>query len=172
MSSADYNVGTMRHVGATTLLSLGFLAAACAPPGGTAPGAAGAGETVALTVEPVKDWRDLRLEGSTDLPDGAVLSYSVIHALASELPPSEWPAKNLMSDGTAVVQDGRYRAELNATYWPAGAVRVRVQFPVAPQPAAIGTRYGEFGERLTGDNVTSLGGSQVVTVEQALDWTR
>ena len=57
------------------------------------------GETVVLTVEHRSRWRELRIEGTTDLPDGAVVSYHVAHALADELPRNEWPAQNLIVDG-------------------------------------------------------------------------
>ena len=136
--------------------------------------AAGSGgtETVLLAVGHQTRWRDLRIEGETDLPDGAVVTWQVTHALANELPRGEWPAQNLLSDGTAVVQDGVYWTRLNTTYWTPGRVDVRVQFPVAPQPDPVRLRYGEFGEHLTGENVTSLGGSRVVTAEHAFDWTR
>ncbi len=146
----------------------------CAPTigGGDPSGGSSSGETVALAVNHRSRWRDLRIDGTTDLPDGAVVSYHVTHALAEELPPSEWPAQNLIDDGTAVVQASQYWTRLNTTYWPAGAVRVQVQFPVAPQPAAVRERYGEFGEHLTGDNVTILGASRVVTVEHTFEWTR
>ena len=140
---------------------------------GAGPGnASSGGVTVALSVDHRSRWRELRLEGTTDLPDGAVVSYHVTHALGEELPPSEWPAQNLIADGTAVVQESQYWSRLNTTYWPAGAVRVQVQFPVVPQPAAVRARYGAFGEHLTGDNVTILGGSKVVTAEHTLEWTR
>jgi len=152
------------------VLGTAALGTGCGPAG--APLVGGGSETVALTVEPVARWRELRLEGTTDLPDGAVVTYHVTHAVATELPPDEWPAGNLMTDGTAVVQEGRFWAALNTTYWPAGAVQVRVQFPVAPQPETVRTRYGDFGEQLTGDNVVALGGSNVVTAEQTIEWTR
>jgi hypothetical protein len=96
-------------------------------------------EPVALSISHESRWRELRVEGTTDLPDGAVLSY---------------------------------RARLNTTYWPKGSVQVEVQFPIAPQPLAIRARYGDFGEELTGNNVTVLGASKVVTAEHAFDWTR
>ena len=162
---------------------LGLLAAAalwtgCAPaPAGegveAAPGGPGGGtETVALAVEHRTRWRELWIEGGTDLPDGAVVTWQVTHALGNELPRGEWPAQNLIADGTAVVEDGAYWTRLNTTYWPPGRVDVRVQFPVALQPEPVRLRYGEFGEHLTGGNVTSLGGSRVVTAEHAFDWTR
>ena len=148
--------------------------AGCGPTigGGTGPGNGSAdGETVVLAVEHRGRWRELRIEGTTDLPDGAVVSYHVAHALADELPPSEWPAPNLIADGTAVVQASRYWARFNTTNWPAGDVRVQVQFPIAPQPPTVGSRYGEFGQHLTGENVTTIGASKVVTAEHTLAWT-
>jgi len=129
-------------------------------------------ETVSIEVDHRLRWRELRMEGTTDLPDGAVVSYNITHALAEEVPQNTWPAQNLISDGTAVVQESQYWARLNTTYWPVGDVRVRVQFPVAPQPASVRERYGKFGEHLSGDNVTILGASKVVTLEHTLKWTR
>ena len=125
-----------------------------------------------LAVAPTTAWRELRIDGTTDLPDGAVLSYRVTHALANELPPSEWPAQTLMADGTAVVLGGEYGARLNTTYWPAGRVLVEVQFPVAAQPPDIADRYGAFGEKLTGDNVTALGSSKIAAATHTFEWTR
>lgn len=158
-----------------------FLAAAapwggCAPvpagEGADAPAAGGNGgaETVTLAVAHETRWRELRIEGATDLPDGAVVTWQITHALADAAPRSEWPAPNLIADGAAVVQDGVYWTRLNTTYWPPGRVEVRAQFPVAPQPDAVRRRYGRFGEHLAGDNVVSLGGSRIVTAEHAFDW--
>ncbi len=149
--------------------------AACASPATTdEPAAAGTSgtEPVMLAVAPTTTWRELHIDGTTDLPDGAVVSYRVTHALANELPPSEWPAQNLMADGTAVVLEGRYGARLNTTYWPEGSVRVEVQYPVAAQPPDISNRYGAFGEQLTGDNVTAFGASKVATASHTLEWPR
>lgn len=153
---------------------VGWSVAACSEPaadGGASQEPSGA-ESVVLSVAHESRWRELRIEGATDLPDGAVLSYRVTHALTNELPPSEWPSQNLIADGTAVVQGGKYGARLNTTYWPNGSVEVEVQFPIAPQPPAIRERYGDFGEELIGDNITALGLSKVVTAEHAFDWSR
>ncbi len=159
------------------LLAAGALWAGCTPaPAGEgladAPGAGSGTETVALAVGHETRWRQLRIEGETDLPDGAVVTWQVTHALANELPRGDWPAQNLLADGEAVVQDGVYWTRINTTYWTPGRVDVRVQFPVAPQPDPVRLRFGEFGEHLTGENVASLGGSRVVTAEHAFDWTR
>ena len=170
--------------GTGTVAAAVFLVAAGAIWMGCAPSPAGEGiedaavgedrgaEAVMLAVDHETRWRELRIEGATDLPDGAVVSYQITHGLANELPRGDWPAQNLIIDGAAVVQGGVYWARLNTTYWPPGRVDVLVQFPVAPQPEPVRLRYGPFGERLTGDNVSSLGGSRVVTAEHAFDWTR
>lgn len=149
-----------------------WLMAGCTTGSGGPDATAGGTERVVLEVDHDIRWRELRIEGTTDLADGAVLSYRVTHAVTDEVPVDEWPSRNLISDGTAVVQDGRYWARLNTRFWPRGNVRVRVEFPVAPQPDAVRLKYGEFGERLTGDNVIALGSSQVVSVEHAFEWTR
>ena len=168
-------MGHMRRMVIVMAASWALLVGGCAPTIGSDAGSGGGStgeEAVALAVEHRSRWRELRIEGTTDLPDGAVVSYRVTHALADVLPPSEWPAQNLIADGTAVVQESQYWARLNTTYWPAGDVRVQVRFPVAPQPTAVSGRYGAFGEHLTGDNVTILGASKVVTAEHTLEWTR
>lgn len=164
----------MRLVACITF-AWGLGAGGCGPAANNSPAAvdlATEQETVVLEVDHRTRWRDLRLEGTTDLPDGAVVTYILTHALSSELPPSDWPAQNLIADGTAVVQTGRYWAQFNTTYWPPGKVDIQVQFPVAPQPDIVRARYGEFGERLAGQNVRSLGASNVVSTEHSFDWTR
>ena len=86
------------------LLAAGALWAGCTPaPAGEgvadAPGAGSGTETVVLAVGHQTRWRQLRIEGETDLPDGAVVTWQVTHALANELPRGEWPAQNLLADG-------------------------------------------------------------------------
>ena len=170
--------GTGTVAAAVVLVAAGAIWMGCAPsPAGegiedAAVGEDRGAEAVMLAVDHETRWRELRIEGATDLPDGAVVSYQITHGLANELPRGDWPAQNLITDGAAVVQGGVYWARLNTTYWPPGRVDVLVQFPVAPQPEPVRLRYGPFGEHLTGDNVSSLGGSRVVTAKHAFDWTR
>ena len=164
----------MRRAGILMLTTWVLAVGGCGPAtgGDVGPESGSAGETVLLAVDHRSSWRELRIEGTTDLPDGAVVSYHVTHALAEQLPLGEWPAQNLIADGTAVVLKTQYWASLNTTNWPAGAVEVQIQFPIAPQPEAVRARYGAFGEQLTGDNVTTLGASRVVTAEHRFEWTR
>lgn len=151
-------------------------ASGCSPDRDSHPGEVSSpvpdGQPVVLEVDHQTRWRELRIEGSTDLPDGAVVTYVVSHELGNQLPSNEWPAQNLISDGTAVVQAGQYTARVNTTYWSPGKVEIQVQFPVAPQPDSVRTRYGEFGEYLAGPNVTPLGPTNIASTTHSFDWTR
>ena len=153
---------------------LALLAAGCAATGSdSAIGATDTGtEPVLLTVDTRSEWRVLWIEGDTDLPDGALVSYRATHELARSVPTEEWPATNLIDSGRATVQGGQYWARINTLNWPAGDVEVLVQFPVPPQPPDVDTRYGKFGDHLTGENVTDLGGMKAVEVESRFEHRR
>ena len=153
---------------------LALLAMGCAAPGaGTATDPVESGtEPVLLTVEPRSEWRVMWIEGDTDLPDGALVNYRATHELARSAPAEDWPATNLIDSGRATVQGGHYWARVNTLNWPAGEVEVLVQFPLPPQPPEVDAKYGEFGERLTGDNVTDLGGMKAIEVESRYEHTR
>ena len=146
------------------------LGAACGPAGGgeSQPDT----ETVRLEVAHRSEWRQLWIEGSTDLPDGANVNYQIVHELGERAPADEWPAANLISSGRAAVREGQYWARINTFNWPPGAVRVLVQFPLPPQPPEVDARYGPLGEYLAGDNVVALGGTHAVEVEHLFDHRR
>ena len=129
-------------------------------------------EPVALSVGHRSEWRVLWIEGETDLPDGAIVNYTVTHEATAETPSKEWPAANLTESGRATVQDGQFWARVNTLNWPGGQVRVLVQFPLPPQPPEVEARYGSFGERLIGANVTVLDGMKAVEVEHTLEHRR
>ncbi len=129
-------------------------------------------ETVNLNVEHRSEWRQLWIQGSTDLPDGAFLNYSVTHELAETSPPEEWPATNLLESGRATVKDGQFWSTVNTLNWPNGNVRVLVQFPFPPQPPIIESRYGSMGEHLTGKNVITLEGMKAIEVEHQFEHRR
>lgn len=122
-------------------------------------------ESVALTVQHRSAWRVLWVEGKTDLPNRSYVNYRVTHELARKVPANEWPATNLIASGRAAVQDGHYWAKINTLNWPPGQVQILIQFPLPPQPSNIVTRYGEFGEKLEGDNVILLNGTKAIEVE-------
>lgn len=154
--------------GAAVLLLL-LTAAVCTR--GPAPPPAGT-ETVALTVDHRTQRGTLFIEGATDLPDGAELTYTVTHEAANTIPIGEWPAANLLDSGRTVVHDGQYWARITTAGWPSGHVRVLLQFPLPPQPPDVVARYGEFGEKLTGDNVVTEGPIKAVEVEYGFDLKR
>ena len=126
-------------------------------------------ETVALAVDHRSEWRVLWIEGETDLPNGAEVSYRVTHNVARSAPAEEWPAQNMIESGRSSVKDGQYWSRINTLNWPAGEVKIVVQFPLPPQPSEVTSRYGEFGEHLTGDNVTDFGGIKTVEVTHVFE---
>ena len=151
------------------------LGIACGPSGDAGADATPAGtgtETVRLEVQHRSEWRQLWVEGATDLPDGAYVNYQIVHELGARAPSDEWPAGNLVTAGRAAVRDGQYWARINTFNWPPGGVRIVVQFPLPPQPPEVEARYGVFGERLAGDNVVALAGTKAVEVEHAFDHRR
>ncbi|MCY4028266.1 MAG: hypothetical protein OXH75_18375 [Acidobacteria bacterium] len=165
-----------RAFGLATVGALAGAGLACGPSGALdgAPDTSGgaAGETVRLEVTHRSEWRQLWIEGATDLPDGAHVNYQVVHELGERAPADEWPAANLISSGRAAVRDGQYWTRINTFNWPPGAVRVRVQFPLPPQPPEVAARYGALGEHLTGNNIVDLAGTKAVEVEHTFDHRR
>ena len=145
--------------------------ATCGMPGCSAGGEPRA-DPVELTVRHRSEWRVLWLEGETNLPDGAHLNYRVTHEAANSIPVAEWPATNLMDAGRSAVKDGAYWARINTFNWPPGMVRVVVQFPLPPQPPDVVERYGELGERLSGEHVTDVGGTQAIELEHVFEHRR
>lgn len=146
--------------------------AGCGASGDAASDPGSGSEAVRLDIEHRSEWRQLWIEGSTDLPDGAFVDYQVAHEMADTTPAAEWPATNLIESGRATVTEGQFWTRINTFNWPRGGVRVVVQFPVPPQPPEIEARYGSFGERLTGENVVTLAGAKIVEVEHVLDHRR
>jgi len=128
--------------------------------------------TVELNVQHRSEWRELWVEGTTNLPDGAYVDFRVTHELGEMEPADQWPATNLRESGRAAVQQGQYWTRINTFNWPPGNVRVVVQFPLPPQPIEIEARYGIFGEHLEGKNVTSIAGTRTVEVEYRFEHRR
>ena len=153
------------------LLTIG-LAAGCGAAGGAASDPAPGVEAVRLDVEHRSEWRQLWIEGSTDLPDGAYVDYQVAHEMSDTTPAEDWPATNLIESGRAAVTEGQFWTRINTFNWPRGSVRIVVQFPLPPQPAEVEARYGAFGERLAGDNVVTVAGAKIVEVEHVFDHRR
>ncbi|GIT68268.1 MAG: hypothetical protein Ct9H300mP25_17400 [Acidobacteriota bacterium] len=164
-------MGVMRVFSSTVIFVAVAVAVGCSGPEGATIDSDGS-ETVSLSVEHRSEWRQLWIQGATDLPDGAFLNYSVTHELAESSPPDQWPATNLLESGRATVKDGQFWSTINTLNWPNGNVRVLVQFPFPPQPPPIESRYGPMGEHLTGENVTTLAGMKAVEVEHQFEHRR
>jgi len=127
--------------------------------------------TLDLTVS--EEGNSLRVQGTTDLPDGALLTYEVRHEqLAHD---TETPIDMLYTEGTFEVEDGRFGGPIDLSLFDAGPVDVMVAFQMdlpgdQVQPRAIRSRFGEHGELLAGSNVsTNDGGERRVAVVQAVD---
>ena len=134
----------------------------CAPLKDNSEPAAPVGETVSLNLDARFEGDALKIEGATDLPDGALVGYEVSHEMAATVPYDQLPAENMQSRGTAPVASGTYTATVSIKNWPAGNVHVFVCFPTAgfpdaKQPDEVISRYGETGENLTGENVSQEG---------------
>ena len=159
-------IGNPWRAAATVLAVAACGLAACADRGGPP------ADPVELTVRHRSEWRALWLEGETNLPDGAHLNYRVTHEAANTIPVAEWPATNLMDAGRSAVKEGAYWARINTFNWPAGTVRVVVQFPLPPQPPEVIERYGELGERLSGEHVIDVGGTKAIQLEHVFEHRR
>lgn len=173
---ANYNgpMGRSRLLGPALLVILLAIGtnAGCGTSGDAASDPAPGAEAVELSIEHRSEWRQLWIQGTTNLLDGAFVDYQVVHELSDTAPAEQWPATNLIDSGRATVTDGHFWTRINTFNWPRGGVRILVQFPVPPQPAEVEARYGAFGERLTGDNVVTVAGAKVIEVEHVFDHRR
>lgn len=114
---------------------------------------------VQLTFEPVAisldvEWEEdiLVISGETDLVNHAVLTYTV-----RPMAESAAAEGDIYATGIAVVDRGKYVAEMDTTFWPRGQVVVIVRFVVTSegvmQPPEVIARYGKDGQRLKGKYV-------------------
>lgn len=122
------------------------------------------GESVALSLNTGIIGTLLNIQGTTNLPNRAVLLYRV-----SQVAPDP-----IAIDGTVAVLDGRYAAQVDISGLPPGAIEVWIAFqPVfgnnEKQPPEILERYGEMGEYLYGENVMESSGMKRVEVRQTLE---
>lgn len=132
-------------------IALVMLAAACS--GGSDSSTAAPPSDVTLTLAPSARGHILTIAGTTNLPNGVLISYEVTPSDTSQVE---------FADGFAPVTDGRFTAIVDLNHWPAGDVEVWAAFQTVldtthEQPNAVIDRYGALGERLTGPNVTRAG---------------
>ena len=109
-------------------------AAGCGAAGDAVSDASTGTETVRLDVEHRSEWRELWIEGSTDLPDGAFVDYQVAHAMSDTTPAEDWPATNLIESGRATVTEGQFWARINTSTGPAAACASWCSFPCRRSP--------------------------------------
>jgi hypothetical protein len=108
---------------------------------------------VELTLMAELRGQSVTLAGTSNLKDGAVLSYEVEHEL--------FDLKNkAFADGDAIVKAGRYSATVNVAGWPRGTIKVWVGFQtvgVKGQPKWVKDQYGELGQKMEGPVVKVAG---------------
>jgi hypothetical protein len=91
-----------------------------------------------------------RVEGTTTLPDGAVIYYEYWHADDAVTAPDD------AHGGTATVRDGRFAFSTDLSDWPAGRVTRYTAFRVGwgfEQPQDVVALFGSEGEHMSGPQV-------------------
>lgn len=124
-------------------------------------GSAPAAEPVELGIEAEVAGDTLEVEGTANVPDGALVVYAAYHAADPRI----------RARGIAEVTDGRYAATIHIADWPSGKIEVAAHFqmllPGRSQPQAVLARYGPKGERMTGAKVVTGGDGSHVAVASA-----
>jgi hypothetical protein len=121
---------------------------------------------VHITLSPTITGDAITIAGTTDLKDGAVLSWDLEHAQQN---------KNLMADlsehGDTTVKGGRYATTVRISRWPRGNIRVWIGFFsfLKSQPQWARTQYGTQGEKLEGPNVKLQSeGMKTIEIEKTI----
>jgi hypothetical protein len=119
----------------------------------------------------------LKMSGSTNLPDGAILVYEIKHNDVNDPNFLTKQAKKLsegmhdellaesdkrFTEGHIEVRDGLWDVNVDVSNWIRGTVEVWVAFQTiigtkTKQPDEIIEVYGQWGENLTGSQVTQSG---------------
>ena len=122
---------------------------------------------VNLTMEASMEGDALAIEGTADLPDGALVGYEVRH---DRLPwDTETPEWMLFTEGIIEVLDGTFETVVDTSLLDSGRFEVYVAFrPDLPggirQPTPIREQFGEQGEKLHGPNVVLDGNQRSIRV--------
>jgi hypothetical protein len=130
------------------------------------------GATAAIDLQPRAQGSRVVVDGTTDLPDGAGVVVSVIQldgwerdgadGVAPDREASPW-----VIDVPVLVADGRFRADVGETGWPAGRAVAVAYFWVDPtQPPVVVERFGSGGQRLRGPGVRDGPGGPTLEVYQ------
>ena len=119
--------------------------------------------TASISITATRDGTKLRVDGVTDLPEGAVVTVRALHADAwfaalMSMPdtpdPPEHPIPYDVSRDVTITS-ARYGSEFDLLGWPPGNVLVTTDFypGYGPQPPSTVERFGPIGERLRGPDV-------------------
>lgn len=106
---------------------------------------------VELDFEPVIEGTVLKLSGTTNLPDGAIIVWDI-----SPGPNYQGQFEfDMVKEGTAKVENGKWQASISLENMPKGEIEIWVGFQTImreseKQPPQIIEMYGEMGERITG----------------------
>jgi hypothetical protein len=102
--------------------------------------------STSMTVTTLLEGRNLTINGTTTLPDGAEIECETWH----DFDPGTYDA-----GGYTAVAAGAFTCAADLSGWPAGIVHSHVYFRPNDdgQPAEVIARYGQDGERLGGPNV-------------------
>jgi hypothetical protein len=103
------------------------------------------------------------VSGQANVPDGAVIAYSVIRPDRDD---------GTRVDGTATVRGGRFAFEADVSKLPPGRSAVWMGFGIGlgfEQPPNVVLTYGPYGERLAGDQLWSDSGDQQIELTVPID---
>lgn len=109
---------------------------------------------VRIEVKDTVDGDRLTVSGTATVPDGALIAWEAGDALTNKP-----DGQMAFEDGTALVTDGAFTFDVNVEGWPS-AIKVWVAFQAilgtsTKQPPEVVALYGEQGELMEGDTVTS-----------------
>jgi hypothetical protein len=116
-----------------------------------------------ITAKVHVDGRVVTVSGEANMPDGAVIAYSVSQ------PESDDP---MSVNGTTTVRGGHFVFEADASSLPRGKADVYMSFGVGwevDQPLNVVLTYGPHGERLSGDQVWSDSGDTLLELTVPID---
>jgi hypothetical protein len=105
--------------------------------------------SVALDVAATLAGRVLTIAGTTDLPDGTVISVEVCHAQAD--PNLANSDLRWIVDAQVPVSGGKFKVDQDLAGWPPGNITIWTAFePGQDQPASVQATFGDEGARLGG----------------------
>lgn len=113
---------------------------------------ASSGLTVSMRVELAQAGDQLRVQGSTNIPDGGLVYFEAMALTHSDVHEG-------FESGELEVMDGRLETSLDVSGWPSGTVEVLLAFTTLnlSQPPHILALIGDSGEGILGPLATSSG---------------